>query len=68
MVNIDGELTQALIDSGLLCDFMSSTLVDQLKLNKNELTTPLNVQLAVQGSRSRINYNVVCDFKFQKEM
>jgi hypothetical protein len=61
----NGQPARALIDSESLCDFMSSTLVDQLKLNKNELMTPLNVQLAIQGSRSKINYNVVCDFKYQ---
>ena len=65
IVNIEGQPARALIDSRSLCDFMSSTLVDQLKLNRNELTMPLNVQLAVQGSHSKKNYNVVCDFKYQ---
>ena len=65
VVNIEGQPAQALIDLESLCDFMSSTLVDQLKLNRNELTTPLNMQLAVQGLCSKINYNVVCDFEYQ---
>ncbi|KJA13678.1 hypothetical protein HYPSUDRAFT_101808, partial [Hypholoma sublateritium FD-334 SS-4] len=48
-----------------LCDFMSSTLTDQLKLKRKELVTPLTVQLAVLGSRSKINYQVSTEFAYQ---
>jgi hypothetical protein len=53
------------IDTGLLCDFMSSKLVDQLHLDKIELETPLSVQLVVQGSHSKVNYSVKCSLKYQ---
>ena len=40
---------QALLDSGLLGDFISSTLADQLGLKRQTLDMPLALQLAVQG-------------------
>ncbi|KAF9476570.1 hypothetical protein BDN70DRAFT_907599 [Pholiota conissans] len=42
---------RALLDSGSQSDFISTTLVDQLKLKINELEKPLTLQLAVAGSR-----------------
>ncbi|CAA7263787.1 unnamed protein product [Cyclocybe aegerita] len=65
VVHVNGKPARALIDSGSLCDFMSSTLADQLKLHKEELKTPLIVQLAVLGSRSKVNYKVTTDFTYQ---
>lgn len=49
IVNINGRLACALINSGSLSDFMSVTLADQLKVPKIALTKPLVVQLVVQG-------------------
>ena len=43
------------MDSGSLGDFVSSRLVDQLKLKRMLLDKAVGLQLAVQGSRSRIN-------------
>ncbi len=37
-------------------DFISSTVADQLGLKRIELAVPLPLQLAVQGSRSKINF------------
>ena len=56
----------ALIDSGSLGDFIFSTLVEQLGLKKTELDIPVPVQLAVQGSRSHINFMTCVDLKYQK--
>ncbi|KAE9386022.1 hypothetical protein BT96DRAFT_968398, partial [Gymnopus androsaceus JB14] len=56
-VKIDGHPAKALIDSGSLGDFISNTL--------EELKTPLTLQLAVQGSRSKINWGVHVDFAYQ---
>ena len=69
-VNIVGKPTRALIDSGSLCDFMSTTLADQLNVQKEELGTPLMVNLAVQGSRTKVNYKTKAEFGFEdiKEM
>ena len=65
VVKIAGNPARALIDSGSLGDFISSTLVDQLKLEKKELASPVGVQLAVQGSRTRVNYGVDTLFEYQ---
>jgi hypothetical protein len=64
-VNVNGSPMRALVDSGSLGDFISSTAVDQLKLKRTELDKPLGLQLAVQGSRSRINSCVNVDYSYQ---
>ncbi|KAG6846699.1 hypothetical protein H0H93_012357, partial [Arthromyces matolae] len=64
-VEIDGHPVRALLDSGSLGDFVSTTLVGQLKLKKKDLISPLNVQMAAQGSRSKINYHVEAKLKYQ---
>ena len=62
---VNGLPVRALIDSGSLGDFISSTLVDQLKLKRTILDKPLGLQLAVQGSRSKINASVSVDYSYQ---
>jgi len=64
-VQIQGHFARALIDSGSQGDFVSTTLADQLSLNKSQLNAPMKLQLAVQGSRSVINYGVEARFQFQ---
>ena len=49
-VTVNQHPAWALLDSGLLGDFISSTLANQLKLQRQMLDTPLALQLAVQGS------------------
>ncbi|KAJ3511636.1 hypothetical protein NLJ89_g3978 [Agrocybe chaxingu] len=65
VVNVNGQPARALIDTGSLCDFMSTTLADQLRAKKIELSTPLMVQLAVLGSRSKVNYQAEVNFTYQ---
>lgn len=65
MVKVNGEPARALVDSGSLGDFISSALVQQLGIKKKELTSPVPVQLAVQGSRSRINYGATAKLEYQ---
>lgn len=65
VVEIAGQPAYALVDSGSLGDFISSSLVEQLQLKKTELVTPLQVQLAVQGSRSHVNFGVKPSFEYQ---
>ena len=48
-----------------MADFMSTILVDQLGLKREILAKSLPVQLAVHGSRSRINCSVTADFEYQ---
>ena len=55
-----------LIDTGSLADFVSLNLVEQLKLKKIVLEKPLTIQLAVQGSRSKVNFGVKARFQYQE--
>ncbi|PIL26935.1 hypothetical protein GSI_10073 [Ganoderma sinense ZZ0214-1] len=49
-----------------MADFMSTTLVDQLGLKTEVLAKPLSLQLAVHGSRSKINHSVTVEFAYQE--
>ncbi|EKM74136.1 hypothetical protein AGABI1DRAFT_95849, partial [Agaricus bisporus var. burnettii JB137-S8] len=62
---INGHPARALVDSGSLSDFISSALVQQLELPKVELVKPLQVQMAVQGSRSKVNYGTTVSMTYQ---
>ncbi|KZV86457.1 hypothetical protein EXIGLDRAFT_752800 [Exidia glandulosa HHB12029] len=55
----------ALVDSGSLTDFMSTTLADQLKVRCKVKKTPLDLQLAIVGSRSKVNVECETDFEYQ---
>lgn len=45
---------------------MSTSLVDQLRVKKVALEKPLTIQLAVQGSRSKVNFGTSVEFGYQK--
>ncbi|QRV99116.1 Reverse transcriptase (RNA-dependent DNA polymerase) [Ceratobasidium sp. AG-Ba] len=62
---INGKEVRALVDSGSLGDFMSTTVVDQLRLKREKLAKPIGLQMAVTGSRSSINHSVVGRFGYQ---
>ena len=64
-VGINGNPVRALVDSGSLGDFISSTLVDQLKVNRHVFEKSIGLQLAVQGSRSKINAMVFVQLTYQ---
>ena len=64
-VQLNGQPCRALLDSGSLGDFVSSTLADQLKLKKKTLESPLTVQLAVSGSRTKVNASTEARLKYQ---
>ncbi|EPQ50009.1 hypothetical protein GLOTRDRAFT_16397, partial [Gloeophyllum trabeum ATCC 11539] len=65
VVQINGQPARALLDSGSLADFMSYDLANQLRVAKVELTKPLPVQLAVQGSRSKVNWGAKARIQYQ---
>lgn len=65
VVHINGEPVRVLLDSGSLADFMSAKIAHQLKVKTFELEKPLPVQLAVQGSRAKINYGCSVQFSYQ---
>lgn len=66
VAKLNGHPVCALIDSGLLGDFMSSTVAEQLNIKKNELTDPIPVQLVVQGSQARISYGITVKLEYQR--
>jgi hypothetical protein len=65
VVLVNGSPVRALVDSGSLGDLISTTVADQLRLKKTELTDPITLQLAVQGSRSKINHSVTVNCRYQ---
>lgn len=64
-VTVNEQPARALLDSGSLGDFMSSTLADQLGVERRLLDSPLALQLAVQGSRSKVNAVATIQLKYQ---
>lgn len=64
-VKINGHTCRALLDTGSLSDFISTTLADQLKLKEPILEKPLNLQLAVSGSRSRVKHQTTPTLEYQ---
>ncbi|GJJ10378.1 hypothetical protein Clacol_004604 [Clathrus columnatus] len=64
-VFINGSPAQALFDSGSLADFISTTLANQLHLQRDILQKPLTLQIAVQGSQLKINCSVAVNFLYQ---
>lgn len=65
VVTLNGQPARALVDSGSLGDFVSSTVVDQLGIKRVELESPVPLQLAVQGSKSKIICGANISFKYQ---
>jgi hypothetical protein len=65
-VTVNGHPARALLDSGSLGDFLSSTLADQLSIKKEPLEFPLSLQLAVQGSRSKVNSKASVKLEYQE--
>ena len=65
VVRINGHPAVALLDTGSLANFISTNLAEQLNVMKVVLTKPLTVQLAVQGSCSKINYGAEVFFEYQ---
>lgn len=65
MTKVVGLPCQALMDSGSLGDFISTTLVDQLELATFELEKPITLHMACQGSRSKINLGCIAEIEYQ---
>jgi hypothetical protein len=65
LAKINGQEVRALLDTGSMADFVSTTVVEQLRLRKEVYAKPLSVQLAVHGSRSKINCGARVRFQYQ---
>jgi hypothetical protein len=55
---------KALIDSGSTADLILSALVNQLKIKCIELESPVPLDIAVQGSRSKINCGAIAVLEY----
>ncbi|KZT29511.1 hypothetical protein NEOLEDRAFT_1107315, partial [Neolentinus lepideus HHB14362 ss-1] len=64
ITRVNGRDARTLLDSGSMADFMSTTFGDIIKVSKTPLARALPVQLAVTGSRSKINYCAVARFQY----
>ena len=65
VVKVNGQTIRALLDTGSMADFISTTVVEQLKLPKEIYKKPLAIQLAVHRSRSKINCGTTVRFQYQ---
>ena len=61
IIELDGTKARALLDSGSTIDMVSPDFVRVAKLIPIELEEQMALQLAVTGSRSRINYGTWAD-------
>ena len=65
-VKVNGQTIRALLKTGSMADFISTTVVEQLKLPKEIYEKPLAIQLAVHGLRSKINCGTAVQFQYQR--
>jgi len=65
LVYLNHKLCHALLDCGSLTDFVSITLVDQLKLKYSILEKPIPLQLAISGSWSSVKATSCATFAYQ---
>jgi hypothetical protein len=65
IAKINGQEVRALVDTGSMADFISTTVAEQLGVKKETYSKPLSVQLAVHGSRSKINCGTKVRFQYQ---
>ncbi|KZP13652.1 hypothetical protein FIBSPDRAFT_897206 [Athelia psychrophila] len=68
VVHINGHNCRALLDSGSLSDFMSTTICDQLCVRKEELKElkeSILLQLACSGSSSKIHARATAKLEYQ---
>ena len=64
-IKVNGQPICVLLDTGSMADFISTTIIDQLQLPKDIYEKPLPVQLAVHGSRSKINCGTTVNIQYQ---
>jgi hypothetical protein len=62
---VNDNAMRVLVDTGSMSDFISTMLVDQLKIQSEILVKPLTVQLAVTGSRGKVHSSATVEFRYQ---
>jgi hypothetical protein len=63
---VNGNPVRALIDSGSLADFTSTTVADQLQLKLDWLAKPVPCTMAASRSRMMIQYSTQVEFKLDE--
>ena len=64
MVQVNGHRSPALIDTGVLADFISPKIVDQINTKCEQLEQPLTVHMAPQGSEVKVRFAAPVNFKY----
>lgn len=64
-IMINGQPIRALLDTGSMADFISTSVVNYLRLPTEMYPKPLSVHLAVRGSRSEITRGTTVNFRYQ---
>jgi hypothetical protein len=62
---VNDQAVRALLDTGSMMDFISTKVVDQLKIKTEILVKPVPLYMAVSGSRSIVNRSATVDFTYQ---
>jgi hypothetical protein len=62
---VNDRAVRALLDTGSMMDFISTKVVDQLRIKTDVLVKPVPLFLAVSGSRSVINRSATVNLKYQ---
>lgn len=62
---MNGTIVRALLGTGSRTDFISSPVVDLLKLKRIALAKPQSVKLAVTGSHTTVNFGVDAELEYQ---
>ncbi|KZP03157.1 hypothetical protein FIBSPDRAFT_909454 [Athelia psychrophila] len=65
VVLINGQSCRARLDSGSLSDFMSTTICDQLQVQKEDLKEAIPRQLTCSGSSSKIHTRATANLVYQ---
>lgn len=65
-LDFDGKVAHTIFDSGCNTNIMSTTFVKAMGIEAFELTDPVKLKLALQGSRGSIKHGLWLDFKTEK--
>jgi hypothetical protein len=63
---VNGQPVRTLLDPGSEADFISTTLVDQLKVERDILAKPLRIRMAIKGSLAKTNYLATVTLQYQE--
>jgi hypothetical protein len=62
---VNDQAVRVLMDTGSMMNFISTKVMDQLKIKTEVLVKPVPLYMAVSGSRSVVNQSATVNFKYQ---